>query len=170
MFENKIYIPFKSDIYIPYRNPSIVLLLVYILIGTTSQFRQTTQLDAPNPIPGLRFGKYLALSESTLVVGTAYGQDVYIYEKNHNNSWTLVQQLSSTSSSSSSSSSSGSFGRSVVIYGDIIVVGEPTYNDNTGIVHVFQKSQGKNICLIIIYYLYIHLIYLMLNIYLYKYI
>ena len=85
------------------------------------------------------FGFSLALSGSTLAVGSPYTQRAYLFYRDQGgaNNWGQVKRLDSAD---------WLFGQDVALDGDMLAVGAPeadiTGNDNQGAAYVFYRDQG----------------------------
>ncbi|GAA5484526.1 choice-of-anchor D domain-containing protein [Haloferula sargassicola] len=112
---------------------------------------QTAIATAKFPDSGDYFGHSISLSDGILVVG-AHGEDglptgngadngdgnsgaAYVFERNAFGGWPQSAYLKGDSQS-------GSFGYSVAVDGDRIVVGDVDNNRNIGAAHMFQRSSG----------------------------
>ena len=111
-----------------------------IYTGEGSSWTSTFS-TSDDAVEGDNYGFSLSLSGSTLAVG-AYGYDasrgkVYVYTLS-SGTWTLQQTFQALVPSASSS-----FGRTLSIFGDVLVVGSPYYDtppSNSGATYVFTRS------------------------------
>jgi hypothetical protein len=86
------------------------------------------------------FGYQLSISGSgnVLVVGGYNSKAAYVFEKNAHNSWTQTAKLTADDGASGDA-----FGRSVDVFGNIIIVGASWHN-NTGAAYIYSRQDGGN--------------------------
>ena len=92
----------------------------------------------------LYFGSDVAIHADTVVVGTYGSSAVYVYSRNQRGpeKWGQTQKLTD---SDMPQDQQNSFGDSVAVHGDIVVVGAPRANGATqksGAAYVFSRNQG----------------------------
>jgi hypothetical protein len=87
------------------------------------------------------FGYQLSISGSgnVLVVGGYNSKAAYVFEKNAHNSWTQTAKLTADDGASGDA-----FGRSVDVFGNIIIVGAPFHNNYTGAAYIYSRQDGEN--------------------------
>ncbi|MDF4222185.1 DUF5011 domain-containing protein [Maribacter sp. M208] len=87
------------------------------------------------------FGRSVAISGNTAIVGANGNSAAYIFEKDANNNWVEIQKLQA-----SDTSSYNDFGISVAISGNIAIVGASNTDDNgtgSGAAYIFKKDANS---------------------------
>jgi len=105
--------------------------------------KELTKLSAPNTFLNARFGKIVAIDDTTVVVGDTGERAVFVYEyQSDSNSFTKVARLTPSVLVTG-------WGQSVAIDGDIVVVGATKgfsmvsgQNRETGLAYIFEKPPG----------------------------
>jgi len=96
---------------------------------------ETTILRASNQATNRNFGRGVAINENYIVIGESGGSDVaYIYERDPENGWPTT----ATTQIRPSDLTSSSFGRSVSIYGNVIIIGAPSNKSG----YIFELNNG----------------------------
>ena len=105
----------------------------------------TAKLTASDGDDFDELGKSVAVDGDTVVVGTSppsgYGS-AYVFAKNADSVWaddTETAKLTPGTTSGPADSLTGSFGHSVAVDGDTVVVGAPAYSGGQGRAYVFTK-------------------------------
>ncbi len=108
----------------------------YVFVrGADGTWSSPTQLAAPPP--GGSFGSSVTLSGNTLVVGAPLENNgagtAYVFVRGADGTWSSPTQLAAPPPG-------GSFGSSVTLSGNTLVVGAPAENNNAGAAHVFVRG------------------------------
>ncbi|RJP43619.1 MAG: PKD domain-containing protein [Desulfobacteraceae bacterium] len=109
---------------------------VYKYNGVT--WNEQTMLIQNSCAVGDLFGWSVAIDGEYAIVGAAGKEAVYIFERNENDAWSLVEQLNPDNPALTAN-----FGKAVSIQGDFAVVGAPKDShlaNNAGAVYVFKKD------------------------------
>jgi len=85
--------------------------------GGANEWGQVAKLSASDAAAGDRFGRSVAISGNTAVVGSGGVGSAYVFERDQFDQWTEIKKLTG------SGTPGGSFGGSVAISGDYVVVG-----------------------------------------------
>ena len=108
--------------------------------GGSNNWGQTKKIIASDGVAGDKFGEFIAISESTLVVGNgaSFPSPAYIFERNigGNNNWGQVKKIIDFD---------GRFGAPVAISGDAVVIGALGDDDSgsfSGAAHIYQRNNG----------------------------
>ncbi|MCP4168309.1 MAG: hypothetical protein GY759_20790 [Chloroflexi bacterium] len=119
--------------------------------GGWTLMSETAKLKASDGMAGTRLGASVAIDDGTIVVG-ASGHDVegmenrgaaYVFERPEQG-WRDMTETARLIASDGDGDEKDSFGRSVGISADTIVVGAPDYNvgrDELGAAYVFEKPE-----------------------------
>ncbi len=121
------------------------LALVMVLLSQIALSQTLTELqtfrgsDTPNGSGNVdMFGSEIALSGNTLVVSAPahndFGGAAYVFELNGSNQWTQVAKLTA-----SDAAIDQSFGHSIAIENNVIVIGAPGVNRTDQGVYIFEK-------------------------------
>ena len=140
---------------------SILLLIFYVFKGTTLAvaggtitFPQTHRFSASGGMADDRFGRFVAVTENTVAVGSHHDDDrgensgsVYVFDRNQGgpNAWRQIAKLTANDGEAGDE-----FGVSVAISGNTIVVGALRDDDgaeNSGSAYVFERNEGWGQCL-----------------------
>jgi hypothetical protein len=78
------------------------------------------------------YGDTIAVSGNTIIIGG--NNEVYIYERNSNGEWNKIQTIEGT----------GSFGHSVSILDDYMLIGAPDNNGSESGAYLYQNQGGDN--------------------------
>jgi hypothetical protein len=132
----------------PNRNPlngdviSSGRVLVYNKdLGGVNNWGLLKTLEAPAPF-GSTYGSSVAASSNYIIAGAAPINSVYLYSKDlgGTNNWGLVKEISPADNTAGDS-----FGYSIAVSSDLIVVGAPNDDDkgtDSGSIYIFGKDQG----------------------------
>lgn len=112
---------------------------VYDRNTTTGDWELVTQLTAPSPTEGDRFGFSVDIAGDTIVVGadqknTGRSGAAFVFERSVG-VWSLSMALAGESSGDL-------FGHAVATRGDLVVVGSPGWMGFQGNVKIYSKSSG----------------------------
>lgn len=120
--------------------------IAYAFDYVADKWEEVAQLPPPNHRRGAYFGRAVAITENTLVVGAPGAQDlgprvgaVYVYHR-EGSEWLLSARLLPPDRVSGDQ-----FGYSLAIEGDTLLVGAPYSGKphGSGLVHVFQRQEGQ---------------------------
>ncbi len=121
--------------------------LIFERIGVDGDWEPTAKLIPSDGAAGDRFGSSVAVDGDTVVVGAPYddldGWDfgsAFVFERDHGGpgNWGEVVKLVA-----SNGTAHDTFGRSVGIDGDLVVVGSPQGGaDHDGVVSLYSRNQG----------------------------
>ena len=119
--------------------------------GGANNWGRIKEVAPSNQKDFTQFGYSIAISESTIVVGAFYDDAgegaAYIYERNNGgiNNWGQIKKIVA---SDEERGLQASFGQSVAISGNIIIVGAPEGENNdgwtSGAVYVFERGNNNN--------------------------
>jgi hypothetical protein len=112
----------------------------YVVTGSGSTWTQRKELTAADAAPGDLFGRSVALSGSTALIG-AYGKNsnagaAYVFTGS-GSTWTQRKELTAADAAPGIN-----FGSSVALYRSTALVGAPTVNTGAGAAYVFAGSGG----------------------------
>jgi hypothetical protein len=114
--------------------------------GGADNWGHVRTLTASDGVSGDRFGRSVAISGDTIVVGAwgdddagSYSGSVYVFECNESgaDNWGQVEKLTATGGESLDY-----FGYAVAISGDTIIVGAHGDDDEKGAAYIFSRNQG----------------------------
>jgi len=116
----------------------------YIFTKSGSTWTQTQELTASDAAPGNEFGWSVAISGSTVAVGspgTYYGiGNAYVFTES-GGIWTQQGEFNNTSGTDSATGGD-KFGYSVVTSGSLVMVGADGHSARTGAVYVYADNAG----------------------------
>jgi hypothetical protein len=108
----------------------------YVFVGSGSSWAQQAELTAPDGTASDHFGRSVAISGTTVVVGAPFNNSetgaVYLFVGS-GSSWSLQQELTG-------GASGDYFGDAVAISGTTLVVAAPEQNSEAGAAYVFVGS------------------------------
>lgn len=114
--------------------------IVYVFRrNDAGEWQEQAQLISPEPILNDRFGKSIAVSGNTMLVGASPGAEgspgvVYLFSRNASGNWGEAGQLRP-----SDGAEGDGFGAALIIDGDYALVGAPNH-DSTGAVYIFHRE------------------------------
>jgi nucleoside-specific outer membrane channel protein Tsx len=108
----------------------------YVFIGTGAGWKQVAELEGSDTVTGDEFGWSVAVSGTTVVVGSDHGNtgQVYVFTKTASG-WKQVAELEG-----SDTVTGDEFGWSVAVSGKTVVVGAESHAASAGRAYVFTKT------------------------------
>ncbi|HEX9879468.1 MAG TPA: FG-GAP repeat protein, partial [Candidatus Binatia bacterium] len=138
----------NSRIHGGHRWGSLLLLCLALspIVGSpvtaySGTWEEVAKLTANDGALNDRLGHSVAISGNTAAIGTPFKEGlrgaVYVFERDANGAWTLAKKVTAMVPLANAS-----FGESVAVDGDRLIVGSPGTNFDKGSAYVFERDSG----------------------------